>query len=145
MNIGKQIKITRVSNAVAAGLTAVNCSALDMSGWDGVVFVAQFGAITATGVQGLKAQQGQVSNLSDGADLAGSLASVLDTGSNKAAVVDVYRPQERYVRAVVARATANAVIDSVIAIQYKGRKAPVTEDTTVAASKYVNSPDEGTA
>lgn len=146
MNIGKNIKITRVLNAVAAGTTAQNSAVIDMQGYDGVVFIGAVGTLTATAVTGLKAQQGQASNLSDGADLEGSLASIPDTGSNGLAIVDIYRPQERYVRAVFSRATANAVLDGITAIQYKGSKAPSTHDaTTVIAAKYLNSPAEGTA
>jgi hypothetical protein len=51
------------------------------------------------------------------ADLAGSLHTALaDTDGNKCLVTDVFRPQKRYVRAVVTRGTANAVIDGVIAL-----------------------------
>lgn len=146
MNLGQNVKITRVMNAVAAGTSVQNSSVIDMAGYDGVLFVLALGTLTATAVTGLKAQQGQVSNLSDAADLAGSLVSVPDTASNKIALLDVARPQERYVRAVVNRATANAVIDSVIAIQYKGDRRPSIHDaTTVASSKNLQSPDEGTA
>ena len=146
MNIGKNIKVTRVLNAVATGITAQNSSVVDMQGYDGVMFIGAVGALTATAVTGLKAQQGAASNLSDAADLEGSLASIPDTGSNGVAVVDVYRPQERYVRAVFSRAVAGAVLDGIIAIQYKGMKKPTTHDaTTVIAAKYLNSPAEGTA
>lgn len=145
MNIGKNIKVTRVLNAVAAGTTVQNSSVLDMSGFDGVVFIGAVGALLAGAVTGLKAQQGQAANLSDAADLEGSLASIPDTGSNGMAIVDIYRPQERYVRAVFNRAVATAVLDGIIAIQYKGSKAPTTQDATVIAAKYLNSPAEGTA
>lgn len=145
MNLGKLLDFLISLAPVAAGTTVQNGTAIDMQGWDGVLFVCFFGTITATGVQGLKAQQGAASDGSDGADLAGSLASVTDAQSNTLAVVDVYRPQERYVRPVVTRATANAVINGVIAIRYKGRKAPVTFSSSVASSKFVQSPAEGTA
>lgn len=146
-NLLRDVKITRVMNAVAAGTSAQNGSVVDMSGWDGVMFVAALGALTATQVTSLKAQQGQVSNLSDAADLAGTLVGPLADGDgNKCLVLDIYRPQERYVRPVVNRATANAVIDGVIAIQYRGRKTPVTQDTaTIAFSEQHVSPAEGTA
>jgi hypothetical protein len=60
-------------------------------------------------------------------------------------VTDVFRAQKRYVRAVVTRGTANAVIDGVIALQYSARVQPVTNDSTVKATKLMISPDEGTA
>lgn len=146
-NLLKGIKVTRVMNAVAAGTTSQNGSTLDMSGWDGVLFVAQLGTLTATQVTGLKAQQGNASNMSDAADLINTAVGPLADGdSNKCLALDIYRPLERYVRCVVTRGTANAVIDGVIAIQYRGRKAPVTQDTTtIAANESHVSPIEGTA
>lgn len=146
-NLLKDIKVTRVMNAVAAGISNQNGATLDMSGWDGVLFVAALGTLTATQVTSLKAQQGQVSNLSDAADLLGTnVGPLADGDSNKCLALDIYRPTERYVRCVVVRGTANAVIDSVMAIQYRGRKMPVTQDTTtIAASEQHVSPAEGTA
>ena len=68
-----------------------------------------------------------------------------DADGNKMLAVDVFRPRERYVRLVIDRATANAVIDGVIAIQYGARKMPTTHATSVAASESHTSPAEGTA
>jgi hypothetical protein len=80
------------------------------------------------------------------ADLAGSAHTALaDTDGNKCLVTDVFRPQKRYVRAVVTRGTANAVIDGVIALQYSSRVKPTTNDTTVKATKLLISPDEAVA
>lgn len=145
MNLGQDVKVVRALNAVAAGTSVQNGSVIDTAGYDGVMFVAAFGTLTATAVTGLKAQQGTQSGGGDQADLAGSLVSVPDSASNKLAVLDIGRPQERYVRPVVTRGTANAVIDGVIAILYKGNKRPSVHDASVAASKNLQSPDEGTA
>lgn len=146
-NLLKEVKLTRVMNAVAAGVTSQNSAILDMSGWDGVTFMAMLGTLTATQVTSLKAQQGQAANLSDAADLAGTLVGPLaDTDSNKCLVLDVYRPLDRYVRCVLGRGTANAVIDGIVAIQYRGRKSPVSQDTTtIAFNEQHISPAEGTA
>lgn len=146
MNLSKEIKITRVVNATAAGTTDIEGSVLDMSGFEGVVFIALFGTLTATQVTSLKAQQGAASDMSDAADLEGSSVGPLaDTDGNKCLVLDVYRPQERYVRCVVDRGTANAVVDGVIAIQYGPRTKPTINDSTVKVAELVISPDEGTA
>lgn len=60
-------------------------------------------------------------------------------------MLDVFRPGKRYVRPVVTRGTANAVIDSVIAIRYNLRKAPPSAHSTVAVGETHVSPAEGTA
>jgi hypothetical protein len=146
MNLSKSIKVTRALNGVAAGTSNQNGSVIDMSGFEGVQFIALFGALTPNQVTSLKVQQGSLADGSDMADLAGSAHTALaDTDGNKCLVTDVFRPQKRYVRAVVTRGTANAVIDGVIALQYSSRFKPTTNDTTIKATKLLISPDEGTA
>jgi hypothetical protein len=144
LNLLKEIKVTRVLNAVAAGTTNQTSSTIDMESWDGVMFVASFGTLTGGAVTNIYARQGQQSGMGDAADLAGTKVSIPDTDSNKVLVLDVFRPAERYVNCIVGRATANAVIDGVVAIQYKGRVTPSVQPATVSASKLSVSPDEGT-
>lgn len=146
MNLTKNVKVTRVMDAVAAGTTDQNSSEVDMKGFEGVMFIAAFGAIDATAVTSVKAQQGAVTGMGDAADLAGTSISVADDDDNKVVVLDIYRPQERFVRCVIDRGTANAVIDGVIAIQYGPREKPTTHDaTTVVGTEVHASPAEGTA
>ena len=143
--LGKNTKVTRVMDAKAAGATAENGTTVDMQSWEGVLFVALFGALTASQVTSIKAQQSTATS-SGFADLEDTKVGPLADGDgNKALALDVKRPRERYVRCVVSRAAANAVIDGVIAIQYGPRKMPATHDPTVAASKAHTSPAEGTA
>ena len=145
MNLAQNVKITRALNAVAAGQTVQNGAVIDMANFEGVVFIAALGTLASGAVTGIKAQQGNQANLSDAADLAGTAVSIADTEDNELLVLDIYRPAERYVRAVVTRGTADAVIDGVIAIQYGARVLPVTQDTTVAGIETHVSPAEGTA
>jgi hypothetical protein len=146
MNVYPASKRTRVLNAVAAGTTTQNGSVLDMEGFESVVFDAMFGALTGTQVTFIKAQAGNAANGSDMADLAGTKVGPLaDTDGNKMLTLEVARvPGFRYVRCVVVRGTANAVIDGVVATQYVARKQPTTDDATVSAGKFVNGPALGT-
>lgn len=125
MNLSRWTTALRVVNATAAGVTVINGTHVDMSlfDFDGILFVMGVGALTATQVTGLKAQNGALVNDSDQADIAGaSIPLLADADSNKIVILDVFRPQLRYVRPVVLRGTANAVIDFVIAIGYGGAK-----------------------
>ena len=145
MNLAQNVKITRALNAVAAGQTAQNGAVIDMANFEGIVFIAALRTLASGAVTGIKAQQGNQANLSDAADLAGTAVSIADTEDNELLVLDIYRPAERYVRAVVTRGTADAVIDGVIAIQYGPRVLPATQDATVAGIETHVSPAEGTA
>lgn len=145
-HLSDEVKVTRVMNAVAAGTTDQESSIIDMAGYDGVLFVASFGTLTASQVTSVKVQQNSANSTSGMADLAGtSTGPLADADSNKVLMVDVFQPEEQYLRLVVDRGTANAVIDGVVAIQYKARALPVTQSSTVSASEQHVRPAEGTA
>jgi hypothetical protein len=146
MNLSTDTKVTRVLVATAVGITNVNGSILDMEGFEGVEFIMLGGTIT-DGLLSIKAQEGAQANLSDAADLQGTLTTLQNTDDNKAAVLDVFRPAKRYVRPVIVRGGATgAVIDGVLAIQYRPRTKPTINDaTTVGSTETWISPPEGTA
>ncbi|MCU9611823.1 hypothetical protein OEK97_28360, partial [Escherichia coli] len=64
MNLNKAIKITRAANSSAAAQTEVLTSVLDMQGYDGVMFVALLGDVTATSVLTLTAKGNTASSTS---------------------------------------------------------------------------------
>lgn len=146
-NLMRNVKVTRVLNAVAAGSTDITtATVIDMAGYEGVAFVYGFGTITAGAVTSVKVQQGTDATVTDAADLEGSSQSVADDADNKVFISDIFLPRERYVKPIIKRATQNAVVDFVLAIQYGPRTAPVTHDsTTVGGAEYFASPAEGTA
>jgi hypothetical protein len=52
-------------------------------------------------------------------------------------VLDVIRPREQFVRAVLTRATANAAVDGILAIQYRAGTKPCVQDASVIASNLI--------
>jgi hypothetical protein len=127
------VKTVHVLNAVAAGTTNQNTTSVDLQGFDGCRFIADIGTLTANQVTSLKVQSStDNSNFSDITSAA--TANMADGDSGKTLIVDVIRPGSRYLRGVVLRATANAVINCVIAELYRLRTAPVTQDTSVSSS-----------
>jgi hypothetical protein len=144
MNLLTSVKFTRVANSAAVGTTAINGTVLDMTGYDGVLFLAEAGTITDGGLV-LKAQGGAASDGSDAADLLGTATTLGNANDNAVAALDVYRPLERYLRPVVVRGgSTGAVLDGIIAVQYAASHKPTVQDATVAASKLVISPAYGT-
>lgn len=138
----KDALITRVSNAVSAGTTTVNSTAVDMAGYDAVAFVVSFGTITSTAVTSVKVQHSD--DNSSFSDVEGSAISVADDDDNQVFIAEVLRPIKRYVRCTVVRGTANAVIDTITAIQHAARETPVTQPDTTTGEVHV-SPISGTA
>lgn len=128
-----------------AGVTDINGVTLDMSGYEGVLMVVTFGAITSGAVTSIKAQRDEDSALGTVADIAGSAQAIADTDDEKTFYIDIYRPAERYVRLLVDRATQNAVVASATYIQYGAHASPVAaHGTGVAGERFVDAV-EGTA
>ncbi len=146
-NLTYEVKTVRIMNAVAAGTSDQTSSALDTQGYEGVRFIALFGALTATQVTSIKAQQSSDDGSSDAySDIAGSGSAALDDADgNQMLILDIYQPQKRYLKLVVDRGTANAVIDGVIAELYRPRVMPVTADSSVSSQELLAAPAEGTA
>lgn len=138
MNLLPDIQVTQVSNGSAAGQTEVDSSILDMSGYDGVMFVASLAAVTDACVLTLTPQDNATNATGGMAAITGITAPTFtaSTSSNTMLVVDVYRPQLRYVRAALTRTAQNAAVNCIVAIQYKATKKPTTQGATVLASAY---------
>ena len=143
-NLSKAGKVTRVMDAVAAGTSDQNSTALDMKGFDSVIFIASFGVITGSAVTSTRLATS--TDNSSFADLLSTDITIADDDDTGVTVHDLNAPQERYIRLTVKRATQNAVIDGVIAIQYNAKAEPTTHDaTTVISSEFYASPARGTA
>lgn len=138
-NLLKNAKLTMVLAGAATGTSAQNTAAVDMAGYEGVVFFGSF----ATANAGNYANLAQ-STASGGTynDLEGTKVTPGDNGDSWA--IDVYRPTKRFVRAETVRAGATTVTGDVYALQYGARKPPVTHGATIDSETHV-SPDEGTA
>lgn len=131
-------------DAGVAATTDITSDAVDCSNCDGVVFIVSFGTITSGAVTSIKVQQCDTSGGSY-ADLTGTAQTVADTHDNKTFLVDVFRPQEQFLKLVVDRGTQNAVVGSIIAIKYNAGQRPVTQGSTIQGSETFTSPAEGTA
>lgn len=125
----------------AASSTDSNSSRFDMSGWDGIMFMTTITDSTNTGTCTLKIEENSADSDTGMTAITGATCTATsaadDDLNNELLIVDCYRPQERYVQGVRVTATANGAFGQIIAIRYRGRKAPVTQSTsTVAASAF---------
>ena len=144
MNLTDGIKISEAHAPIAAALnTDANTDILDMTGFDGVVFIVPIEDSAATGVATVTVEANTANSDSGMAAISGAVATVTDSaGGNdnlngKLLIVDVYRPQKRYLQAAITSTIANIAFGTAIAIRYQGTKLPATDDATVAASAAV--------
>jgi hypothetical protein len=138
--ISQNCLITQPIAQTTAG-TSTLTGTVDMSGFDGVLFI---GAITTADVtNGLKAGGGAASNGSDASDYAGS--KILSDGTATLEVLDVFRPKDRYVTVSQIRAVST-VAQGVWAIRYCSDYGPINSAVVnTLVSKFLADPVTGTA
>jgi hypothetical protein len=142
----KNTKIVRHNNGAAAGTSTITPSAgVDMQGFNSAMFLVLLGALTDTTVPSIKIQQSDDDGVADGySDLEGTAYAVTDADDNKVIAVEIIRPTKRYLKLILARATANAVLDGIVAILGNPiGPLPITQ-TTLGNEVHVT-PAEGTA
>lgn len=130
-------KFDKLINYTAAGTAdTLNGDILDLQGFDSVVLIAALGDVTNTAVATLKAYCGDNSALSDGVYKTATATITADATSadNKLLILDIVKPGKRYVRADLVRATANIVVDAVVALRYNAKTLPVTQGSDVVHS-----------
>jgi len=138
----KIVQATTVT-AGAAATTDITSDAIDTAGFDGCTFVIPFGTITATAVTSVKAQQCDTTGGSY-ADLTGTAQTVADSDDDKTFYIEIFNPREQFLKCVVDRGTANAVVGAITAILWNAGNRPVTYASPVSGESF-NNPAEGTA
>lgn len=139
-----RVKVDGTNYQAAAGTSVLTSEAIDMQGFESCEAHLCVGTLTSGAVTGLKASQCDTSG-GTYADLLGTLVAIADTDDNKMARLEVVQPRERFLKFVTNRATANAVIESLVVILHGSKELPVADDTTVVGSELHISPAEGTA
>lgn len=144
MNLIKNCKISVVLDTTAAGFgDTLSSDILDMTGFDGVLFIAKTGDVANTAVGTLTVQQDTDAAGGTMATLSGDTVKFTadaTSADEKLLVIDLYKPIERYVRAQFQRETANIAVAGIIAIQYRSNYGPVTADAVVLDSALMVSP-----
>ena len=140
MNLIKSTKWTVVEVAAVAGTSELVTDVLDMSGYEGVMFVALTGDVTTASVLTLTVKGNSANSVSSPSPVTQKASDAFTAGASDAdsmvIMVDVYKPTLRYVFASLTRTAANAVVGGIIAIQYGANNKPTTQHASVIASAF---------
>lgn len=115
---------------------------IDTRGYSGVCLIVKFATIASTAVTSIKAQHGDTTG-GGYSDIAGTSQTIADDKDNQIFYIDIKKPQKRYVRLVVSKATA-AAAESAVAVLYGAASKPSTNDADVTGEEFVY-PAGGTA
>jgi len=141
----KNVEVDRIMESVAAGQAANLSDAVDMAGFESVLFSISFGAIDTGGIATVKVSQCD-SEAGSYADLLGrSVASSADTDAQGIILVEIKNPEERYLKVTVTTSIADVEIDTVTAFKFGAKKLPITENDDIIDSEQHVRPAEGTA
>ena len=126
--------------AVVAGTSDQTISAaVDMTGFEGVTAVAILGDVTDTAVVALDCYEVATNATSGGTQVTASstddFTANTTSGDSKILISERFRPTKQYVYFTLDRGTANAVINSILIIKWNANTRPVTQPSTVIASK----------
>ena len=117
--------------SIAASST-VNGAGVDMKGWDGVLFFLCLGV--TDGTTDLIAQGDDNSGFSSPVAITdAAITQLTATDDGTGAILDVWRPTERYIRSSVdTGAGATADFECVLAVRYRATgRLPITQHSTV--------------
>lgn len=137
MHLSEHVKITTVA-PTATGTTTITGSAIDMTGYEGAIFVVRLGSPATN--NNLRIQQCDTSGGSY-ADLTGTLVG--NHATDNPLVVDIRNPDEQFLKYQITRGTTTT-IDAVTIIQYGPSPRPISQPSGTQIERW-NRPAEGTA
>lgn len=140
MNLLTSAKLTNLSGYTSAGTTAVSGTAVDMAGYDSVMFFGRFGTAAADNL--LHVEGSTAASTGPFEDLTGTAVGA--GASDETQAIEIVRTKYRYLRPVADRGTSSTLV-GMWGIQHGARSCPV--DNTVAGtihSEISVSPTTGT-
>ncbi len=130
MNLLKEVKIDQVLGYYAAGVTERKGSVIDMAGFEGCLFIYEFGTIIEAGVLNCFVY-GNTTQVTGGTKLNCTVAHTVTAANaaltQSAIAIDVYQADPttyRYLEATIDPDTQNAVLLGITAIRYNGKYKP---------------------
>lgn len=142
----KAVKTVVVNTGTVAGTTNINATTVDTFGYDAYRICALLGTLTSTQVTQLKVQEFTADTAANYADVTGAITNAAaDADGGKLLILEVYKPQQRWIRPVIVRGTANAVITAAWVELYQANfqpvpVGPVGDSTNVSAYKALDNP-----
>ena len=132
MNLSNAVKVDQVLGYYAAAQNTLKSDIVDMAGYEGCLFLFEFGTILNNGTIACDIN-GNNTNATGGTKMAGgasvTITAALATAAKSVIAVDVYQPNAtddkyRYLEAMITLGVANTLVLGVTAIRYGGKLKP---------------------
>jgi hypothetical protein len=127
------------------GAVVTTGTEIDMAGYNSVMVIVCLGTIAASGVFTGTLKNSDTSGTygSGTVDRIATLANDADTDDNKLLIVEVYRPQRRYLRLNYQRTGGNVTVLSMLVVRFNSGNEPVSQGTSaggVESLQVLNNP-----
>ncbi len=139
----KAVKTVVVSTGSAAGTTNINCTTVDTAGYNAYRICVLLGTLTATQVTTVKVQEFTADTAANYTDVTGAITNAAADGDGgKLMILEVYKPQQRWIRPIINRGTANAAITAAWVELHVPDFQPVstTDTTNLSTVKILDNP-----
>lgn len=135
----RDCKVVACSPDAVAAQTDLDGTVIDMGaegGFNAVAFIAYLGDVAATSAIELQCQGSDAANGSSPSleATSGTKTAGASDCDDKFVILDVIKPAKRYVFSRLKRGTANAAVNSVVAVLYKANNLPVVQPADVVQS-----------
>ena len=139
-----QLKVDAVLGYYAAAQNQLKSDVLDMAGYEGCMFIFEFGTLLNTGTIACDIN-GNTTNATGGTKLKGGATHTVTVTTaaltKSAIVVDIYQPDpttSRYLEAMITLGVANTLVRGVTAIRYGGKYKPEITTGLLTSSASVS-------
>ncbi|KKN82074.1 hypothetical protein LCGC14_0313410 [marine sediment metagenome] len=146
-NLMRNVAIIHRTSQVTGTTADKNDAGIDTTPYTGVAWLVSLSTLQTTGAS-IKLQESASSGFSTSAvsDLTGTSISMTTTIEDGVAILDLYKPGKQWVRLVYVSVNTSDVFDSIIALGYLPKEAPVTHSTAdLIGAEYHSRPSTGTA
>ncbi len=132
------VKVTTFAPTATGTTTITQSTGIDMAGFEGALLIVRLGSPATN--NNIRVKQCDTVG-GTYADLTGSLVG--NNATDNPLIVDIYRPQEQFLKYEVTRGTTTT-IDTILWVQYGAGVRPTTQPSGTQSENY-NWPAEGTA
>jgi len=143
-NLLKHTRVSQLTTARSVAFTTRRSKVVDMQGFEGVMFIVQGSTLLIVSSTAKVYAQGADSTTASFLNYKGGSTAWASTAAGvnyRNAVLDVYRPHDRYVRCcITGNSSVASNVNSILAIQYGARHSGSThlhDSTTLAGTAVI--------
>lgn len=145
-NLFRNVALIQRTSAVTGTTGTLTFAGIDAAPYEGLAFVFCLTGNATTGASFKLQGDASTSGFGSVGDLTGTSIAMTTTIADGTVILDLYRPQQRWIRAQMVKTDTGDTVDAALVFGYRPINAAVTHSTaSVIDVEYHVSPTTGTA